>query len=610
MIGGSASAARGRVSDTAREVNRQTATVLNDLEKEDDYPKAESRLQEIFDQVIGHAGQNEWDAFLEADFPLRLVRQLSTVDSGHRRELLKYLRDNDELARTLAYTIRPHEENPAEVYGILNELRNKRGDRLNDYASLATAIAVVHDQPITRMAGENIPAAAGPIELFDYFSQNSRKMNFDPRRMPAELLVYVVNSQVSIDEMLWALSNYAGNNRLGALYHKLPFDQSHYTRGTPKESEMAGNTLPNLYRYGGVAEDRAFFTAMVGKAIGTSTAITTGSNQEITHHWIGFLQGQRGGPVWNFEVGRFDALTGGPGLAGEVLDPQLNKRIPDTYVMMTAPIMSAPIEQYWQSIALTDAAQRLMDIEEAGEKFQPAPLIENRRSRRNTATRKADLDTQLDLLEEAVTQSPANRSGWFAVRDLADAGKLNARQKEQWTNLLGRTVGDNFPDFYFEFVRPMIATVEDVGQQNSLWESAYRTFRRRPDLAAKVRMAQGEMWEKDNKPQAALGAYTDIINRFANAGPFVMDALKAADSLMAQQRVPPERIVNLYAKAWNKIRRPSVKAPEYLEQSNWYQVGQMYADKLDGIGDTQRANGVRTRISVRQGNQKPSMRAR
>jgi hypothetical protein len=115
------------------------------------------------------------------------------------------------------------------------------------------------------------------------------------------------------------------------------------------------------------------------------------------------------------------------------------------------------------------------------------------------------------------------------------------------------------------------------------------------DLAAEIRMAQAEMWAQAGEVNKAGQCYMDVIERFANAGPFVREALRKAEELLVNSN-RQDRIVDLYATTWNRIERPEDMAGMFAVQSNWYVVGMAYAGKLDEAGQAQQANAVRGMI--------------
>ena len=104
------------------------------------------------------------------------------------------------------------------------------------------------------------------------------------------------------------------------------------------------------------------------------------------------------------------------------------------------------------------------------------------------------------------------------------------------------------------------------------------------------------MWNAHDEPEKAGQCYTDVINRYANAGPFVIEAIKGAEKLLVHME-HPERVVALYAGAWGNTKPPEQMAGVFATESNWYHVGKMYAKKLREAGDTARAEAVEGKLN-------------
>jgi hypothetical protein len=142
----------------------------------------------------------------------------------------------------------------------------------------------------------------------------------------------------------------------------------------------------------------------------------------------------------------------------------------------------------------------------------------------------------------------------------------------------------------------MIQTVEDVNEQSRLWDAVFSKVQRRFDLAAEVRFEQGRLWEKAGKLDLAGRCYEDVIERYANAGPFVIDALRQAEKLLKDSR--RERMIpDLYAKAWSGTKKPDSRAAQFYRQSNWYRIGVAYAKRLSDANRGRDADEVHRELA-------------
>jgi len=573
-------------------VAARIAEVLDRLEEDSDFVTAEQELLDLFESLIAHATDKQAAAFTDTSFALRLVLQLSQVEDSLRSDLLPFLRENPAFAHALVFAVRPEHEKMEEVYALVDRLRRERGDTLEAHANLAAAIAIVHDKPLAIGFNENRAASPDPIALYDYYLAHEKEMLFPLRDVPAEMLVHTVDVTGTIADLEWAIAKYKGHPAVGGLFFDIQYDYEHYRTGQPKRSTQAGWGLANILQYGGVCADQAYFATHVGKAIGVPTAYTIGRNADVGHAWVGFVQSRGRQVSWNFDAGRYDAYLG---LKGAVLDPQTRKIVDDSLISLLAEYSMSPPEARYAAAAFTDAAVHLKEIEEAGVEFAPVALMETANSRRGRLLRNADLAGQLDLLETGLRASGGYARAWFAVRDLAEAGALSLEEKKKWSSVLDRLCGQRYPDFALSILKPMVASIEDIEEQNELWNAAFRNFSGRMDLAAEIRMSQGEMWANAGEINKAGQCYMDVIERFANAGPFVREALKKAEELLINSG-RAERIVDLYASTWNRIERPEQMAGIFVVQSNWYVVGMAYAGKLEEAGQAQQAAAVRGTI--------------
>ena len=165
--------------------------------------------------------------------------------------------------------------------------------------------------------------------------------------------------------------------------------------------------------------------------------------------------------------------------------------------------------------------------------------------------------------------------------------------------MLLKTCGAKYPDFALDVLTPMIKTVDDVAEQNALWNAAFNLFQKRADLAAEIRMNQARMWQAKKETEKAGKCYMDVIERYANAGPFVLDALEGAEKLLEGKQ---DKILLLYDQTWARIQRPKDMAGPFMKQSNWYQVGHEYGNKLSLAGETRRADAVLAQLNNAVGN--------
>ncbi len=574
----------------ARYVGERIESTLDRLEEDGRYDRALLDLVGLLDELAAHADPRHHEQFRRAAAAMRMVHQLGQVPAQRREALLPYLRANPRLASTLALAVAPDRQAPAGVYELLDRLRQRHGARLNTYANLATAICIVHDRELRVQVNENSATAADPVALFEYYVRHESRMALGLRNVPPQLLMYVVDTTATVEELTWALGRYQDDREVGRRYFEVRYDFNHLRRGTPKRVTVEGFNLPNILEYGGVCADQAYFAVNVGKAMGIPTAYTVGRGADLGHAWVGYFQVRGRQARWNFDVGRYREFQD---IRGVVRHPQYREWIPDAFVSLQAEMLGTSREARQGSIALADAAARILQWQRQGLEPPPAPQ-RIRRADLLSRPRSAEVGSALSLLEAAVNQNPANKRAWLIVRHLAEEGELSTAQLQRWAGTLERFCGRDYPDFAANILIPMVRSIPDVARQNAMWERVYNFFRQRPDIAAEIRFAQARMWEEADQPWRAGRAYEDILANFPNSGPFVLEALERSEQTLRRLE-QPQRIPTLYGQTWQRIRRPTPTA--YTNVSNWYRVGERYAEVLEEFGNRRQAQEIRSRLA-------------
>jgi hypothetical protein len=565
---------------------------LADAQESGDLDAAVNQLTALLDQTIAWSKDVDPGSVREADFGLRLAKDVQGLPVGEQRDWLTYLKANPDLASTLVFLIEPR-QNPEKVFAVLKRLRDARGTILEKYATLTAAICVVHARPLERSINENQVKAADPLEIFDFYVKNESRMFFGIRQVPAELLVWVVDTTASIEEMNWALARYAGDRKVGARFFDIQYDYDNFEKGTPKKVDVAGYNLQNILKCGGICADQAYFAVEVGKSIGVPTAYTTGTSADASHAWVGFLEAQNGKGWWDFNSGRYSAYQG---VLGSVQDPQTRARIPDNYVSVLAEMIGTRAVDRQTADALVDAAHRLIALDHDNQLLESAVFPSDASvTNLRPAPRKAGTVDALALTELALRESAGTPAAWFVVRDLAADNKLSLADKQRWAGVLQRLGAAKYPDFTLAILTPMVLTISDSKQQNAMWNKLFTLFQNRFDLAATIRMQQAAAWQTQGDTANAGACYMDVIEHYADAGPFVLEALDKAEQLLRDSK-REANIVTLYQKCWAKTVKPPADYSQILAESNWYQVGTLYAQKLQAAGDTAGAAAVTAQL--------------
>lgn len=583
----------------AEYVHDQTNKILDGLESTKDSVAAKSAAADLFDQVALYAPDNQLAAFRDASFCRRLTRQVDQLPAdADPIGTLAYLRKNPDLASTLVFLIPQDSKRVGDIYAVLAKLRQKHADQLNRFASLTAALCVVRSQPLVDRVNENKVEADDPVAVWEYYAANERRMFFGLKFVPAELLGYVVDTTASVGDLRWALNKYQGDKVIGQHFFDIKYDYDNARTGATKKVTTAGYTLPNILQFGGVCADQAYFATTIGKAIGVPTAYTVGEAAEVGHAWVGFLASNGRSGAWDFNVGRYEAYQG---VRGTVRDPFSRETIPDNYVSLLGQLIGTKPVDRQNCAALTDVATRFRRAVGGQEPFAAAAPEDCAPGTFRATPRSADVATTLNLIELALRQCSGNLATWLEIRDMAVANQLTLKDKQRWADILMRLGAKQYPDFTLEIITPMVKTVSDVKEQDALWRALLPVFKSRFDLSAAIMINEAKMWADANEPVRAGNCYMNVVQSYANSGPFIVDALKGAENLLVSTN-HPDRVVQLYAVTWQQIKPPTRFAQMFIRSSSWYRVGEMYADKLKAAGQDMQADQVLAKLKA-QGSQ-------
>lgn len=579
-------------------VTPRLTAILDEAAASGDLNAAANKADLLVEQVICYAPLSQLELLRQASYGAWLTSQLNQAPNG--KELLPFLRKNEALARCLIAMIWHGSDKPAEVYSLLGKLVAKYGDKLNKYPEFVAALCVVHDQPLVHQINENKTAAADPLEIFEYFLRNERAMHYGLTTLPAELMVYMVDSAVPIADMEWALKKFPKMGRVGSLYSTIVYDYNHLESGTVKKVTSAGFTLPNIQKFGGVCADQAYFCIAVGKAIGIPSAYTTGDSATSGHAWVGFLEAGNGkNPTrWNSLYGRYDEYKS---VRGVIQNPQTNAFIPDSYLSLLPALIGSKPEERQTALAAVYALavinEKLGDkptIDTTAKSEVPAP-IEGLQPLRQFNAAAAE-----QLIEAGLRQCPNFIDGWQAIGSMAEKNLLSTEQKNIWADRIHKLCGVKSPEFCITILDPMIRSIADIQAQNKLWITVGKMFTSRKDLSAEILMAQGDMWLEAKNTPKAIECYGQVVGRHINDGPFAVDSLRKITEITAKNGQEKATLKGI-ADAWARAQKPGRMAPEFFTQCNWYNVGLLYAQTLNKTGDSSKAQQVVRQLETASG---------
>jgi hypothetical protein len=578
-------------SSTSSATAQITARITQILDGYEDDPAAAARdMRRLFETMIAHAPLRD-PAWKEVAAWMRLLSIVAAAPEGERAELLRLFRSSPAFALNLAMAL-SERDNREGVAALALRLGRERREHLETYATLAAALCVVHDRPLVHRVNENTATAADPLAIFDFFRTTEKATLFGLRKVPTDLLVFVVDTTAPIDEMAWAQARYKGNGNVGDRFYEVTYDRAHYREGATKKITAAGFSFRNILTHGGVCIDQAYFAAHVGKSIGVPTAIVYGRDGDSSHAWVGYLRARGRAVEWNFDSGRYSTYQV---VRGSIYDPQTGSRVPDSYLGIAAQAMTDPADKRFLTVALVDAASLLADIRRTRRDFPPAdpdPAVRPAKS-----PRAATAATQLELLETALRTTPASVRGWQVLASMAAAGDLTLAQLKQWSATLFQLCGSSYPEFSLAVLKPMIESVKDVRDGDGLWNAAFKNYSSNADLAAEIRFAQARMWEKHGDTARALNCYHDVLERYANASSRAVEAAEACRRL-AKESGKPGAMIPVLEAAWTRTQRPNTTHPAFFMQSNWYRLGRQYAEVLEEAGRAADARRILSQLGL------------
>src|SRR5262249_45914599 len=152
------------------------------------------------------------------------------------------------------------------------------------FADLAAAVCVAWDAP-ERFP---LPPNAGNDEepkidservcrIFEHFTSATAagRLAFDPRRLPAELLVHVVDLDLSDDELTWLSARRAD---VASVYRGIKyFDNFDYDRARKTGEDPRVYVLPNIAKRGGSYGDITYVASQSARAAGMPAVLCRAS---------------------------------------------------------------------------------------------------------------------------------------------------------------------------------------------------------------------------------------------------------------------------------------------------------------------------------------------
>jgi hypothetical protein len=386
----------------------------------------------------------------------------------------------------------------------------------------------------------------------------------------------VANNTAPIEEREWALETYAKlPNPYGRLYKEVPYDFAVITgKGRPR---MAGKayTLANLKAHGGVCSHQADYAEKVLRSLGIPAVQVRGQSRYGGYHaWIGWFEpgGGRAGRYrffGNYQIDRF--------YTGYVLDPATGK---------------------WDRID-RDIELAVLAMGQGAASYRRARTLH----RCYLSLYRLSKDDRLRLLTDAVKANPYYGPAWLTLGELCHKGKLTEAEGLKLINVMLRKFA-GFPDLTFRVLGNFVALlpVDDVRKINTLFTQAYGVYRRaqRPDLATRLKIAQGEVLAAAGHYESAVKALAQGANDYPTEGRTV-GRLAQGIGHICRDRKRPDLGLKLLVPLLKKVPKHARMKPVPLPNRAYVAVASEVVSLYRETGDAKKAGELEKEIAALKG---------
>jgi hypothetical protein len=96
-----------------------------------------------------------------------------------------------------------------------------------------------------------------------------------------------------------------------------------------------------------------------------------------------------------------------------------------------------------------------------------------------------------------------------------------------------------------------VAAVPDRKDRDGLYDTCFRYFRNRPDLASAILIAKGRMWETEGRAGEAVKAYVEAVTLFPFDGHVTREAAASLDAVLAKGEA--KKAAETLRDVWNSM---------------------------------------------------------
>lgn len=595
-------------------VEREIRLINARLSETGDIETAATASAEVFDQLLFHARLDRPDkaAWIQAGLQARYTAQLSVLDDAAAARVIELKEREPMLVRAVAAAVRRGDDIRG-VYSVLLELAEEYEKQAAGFETLTAAICVVYDRGAPfAMIEQRVQEPVGPVEIFEHLAANVERLQVDPRTLPPDLLVYVVDAPVSRGDLAWGLQTYGRRGQIGQVYHDVSYDDENFREGRDlrvnRVMEERGDafSLALLRECGGVCRQQAFFAASVGKSVGVPTAYATAAGPSVGHAWVGYMNTGRYGATWDFSVGRWDDYEK---LRGDVRCPQTQRMLGDEDIALLGDLARVRVEDRLLGVVMFDAAIRAAVLQNEGGRSADVPplLTEEERdatdARKSVLMRRAGLETEpremamparASLLETGLRACPPSDEGWLLLG--LWSGEFDNEQRDFWFGVADRLVGGRYPDVMRRIVMSMVDQIEDPAVADSALMWLAGAVRQRPGLVCEVVLDRARLMIEHGYEDSAWQLLGDTAAAVAEDAPQVRDLLAEMRRIAPQNEIGLSYLIDAHGRVYQRAPEPANMAAGYAYWSTKVMVGMQYERLLSMAGRRDEAQRVRMKL--------------
>jgi hypothetical protein len=506
-----------------------------------------------------------------------------------QQETLAWLAAQRELLPALMMGV-SEADPPNRVLEVLRSLRADHRKKVEEFPELAAAVCVVWDAHErfggNAMGDDEVRLDPGePSRVFEHFARDADRMAADVRKLPMDLLVYVVDTHLGPMEIEWA-SRYGGGARanVAGAFFAVPFREGvYYERNAPTpvvanapnagpgeggveiELNKKSYVLPNILRRGGSVHDAAYFATEIARANGIPAVVCISNLDSPIAAWCGFLQVGGGGSkaTWDATSARHVQHVPWVGFAQ---DPQTYEFRSEAELTVLSGVLAAGTRQRQTSTALLKSADLMPNVAARSE-----------------------------MIRRAIGVMPANRRAWYALADVASKEKFDEVAMKEVEALMHEHLDRRWPEFATMLRLRAVAGRGTIEFDDGI-DRAEEAVRDRPELVTLARLAQVERYVEDKKKKEAIELLIKLLQRKpALSSPSALAVMLHLDDLLHRENDLP-RLNEIYRAVFNAIPRPTPSL--HMRTTPYWRMGWKYADLLAEMKDEQGANVLRGKLNA------------